>query len=66
VFRDILSITIADPSHSGEEDRLVTIGRSARNRTLVVVHLEAEDEIRIIRARTATPRERSNYEEGAP
>ena len=48
-----------------EEDRFVTIGQSARNRTLVVVHLEVEDEIRIISARTATPRERSNYEEGA-
>ena len=65
VFRDTLSVTIADPLHSGAEDRFVTIGQSARNRTLVVVHLEVEDEIRIISARTATPRERSNYEEGA-
>jgi uncharacterized DUF497 family protein len=65
VFRDILSVTIADPLHSGEEDRFVTIGQSARTRTLVVVHLEVADEIRIISARTATPRERSNYEEGA-
>ncbi|MGO8790129.1 MAG: BrnT family toxin [Terriglobia bacterium] len=64
VFRDTLSVTIADPLHSGEEDRFVTIGQSARNRTLVVVHLEVEDEIRIISARIATPRERSNYEEG--
>jgi len=31
----------------------------------VLPHLEVEDEIRIISARTATPRERSNYEEGA-
>ena len=61
VFRDILSVTIADPLHSGEEDRFVTIGQSARNRTLGVVPLEVEDEIRIISARTATPRERSNY-----
>ena len=43
----------------------MTIGQSARNRILVVVHLEVEDEIRIIGARIATPRERSNYEEGA-
>ena len=42
----------------------MTIGQSARNRTLVVVHLEVEDEIRIISARPATPWERSNYEEG--
>lgn len=65
VFRDTLSVTIADPLHSGEEDRFVTIGQSARNRTLVVVHLEVQDAIRIISARTAAPRERSNYEEGA-
>ena len=65
VFRDTLSVTIPDPLHSGEEDRFVTIGQSARTRTLVVVHLEVADEIRIISARTATPRERSNYEKGA-
>jgi hypothetical protein len=65
VFRDTLSVTIADPLYSGEEDRFVTIGQSARNRTSVVVHLDVENEIRIISARTATPRERSNYEEGA-
>jgi uncharacterized DUF497 family protein len=64
VFRDTLSVTIPDPLHSGEEDRIVTMGQSARNRILVVVHLEVEDEIRIISARTATPWERSNYEEG--
>jgi len=39
VFRDTLSVTIADPLESGEEDRFVTIGRSGRNRTLVVAHL---------------------------
>ena len=65
MFRDTLSVTIADPLHSAEADRFVTIGQSAGNRTLVVVHLELEDEIRIISARIATPRERSNYEEGA-
>ena len=64
VFRDTLSVTIADPLHSGEEDRFMAMGQSARNRTSVAVHLE-EDEIRIISARTATPRERSNYEERA-
>jgi uncharacterized DUF497 family protein len=64
VFRDTLSVTIADPLHSTEEDRFVTIGRSARNRTLIVVHLESEDMLRIISARPATRRERRDYEEG--
>ena len=65
MFRDTLSVTIADPLDSNEKDRFVTIGQSVRNRILVVVHLEVDDEIRIISARTATPRERRNHEEGA-
>lgn len=64
VFRDALSVTISDPLHSTEEDRFVTIGRSDRNRTLVVVHSEVGDTIRIISARLATRRERREYEEG--
>ncbi len=64
VFRDPLSVTISDPLHSTEEDRLVTIGQSGRNRTLVVVHSEVGDTIRMISARLATRRERREYEEG--
>ena len=64
VFRDTLSVTIADILHSGEEDRFVTLGQSVRNRTLVVIQLEVEGEIRSISARTATRKERSNYGEG--
>ena len=63
-FGDPLSLTIADPEHSDEEERFVLLGTSALNRLMVVVHTEAEDNIRIISARLATPRERRNYEEG--
>jgi uncharacterized protein len=63
-FRDTLSVTVGDPLHSTEENRFVTIGRSERGRTLVVVHSDFEDAIRIISARLATRRERRNYEEG--
>jgi len=66
VFRDTHSVTIGDPLHSAEEDRFVTIGRSSRNRTLVVVHLDIRDAIRIISARLATRRERREYEDGTP
>lgn len=38
VFGDTLSITIADPDHSEDEERWVTIGLSNRQRLLVVVH----------------------------
>ena len=38
IFGDPLSLTIDDPLHSIEEDRLVTIGLSIRGRIVVVVH----------------------------
>jgi len=66
VFRDVLSVTISDPLHSIEESRFVTIGRSDRGRTLVVIHWEVGETIRIISARLANSRERREYEEGAP
>jgi uncharacterized DUF497 family protein len=64
VFRDTLSVTVSDPLHSTEEGRFVTMGQSERGRTLVVVHSEFGDAIRIISARLATRRERRDYEEG--
>ncbi len=64
VFGDPLSLTIPDPLHSQAEDRFVTIGVSSRQRTLVVVHADRGDDVRIISARVATRRERKRYEEG--
>jgi uncharacterized DUF497 family protein len=64
VFGDPLSRTIPDPLHSEEEDRCVMVGLSANMRTLVVVHSDRGESIRIISARPATRRERRNYEEG--
>lgn len=64
-FRDPLSVTIADPLHSEDEERLVLIGHSHRHRLLVVIDIERGDRIRIISARLATTRERLRYEEGA-
>jgi len=61
VFRDVLSVTIADPLHSDAEHRLTTIGQSVRGRTLIVVHTERGDRIRLISARLATKREKKNY-----
>lgn len=65
VFRDTLSLTIFDPLHSDEEDRLILIGNSCKNRLLVIVHIEREDKIRIISARKTTKKERRQYEENA-
>lgn len=62
-FGDRLSVTIADPDHSVGEERYVLTGVSARNRLLVVAHVERGDNVRIINARFATRRERLTYEE---
>ena len=64
-FGDPLSLTIFDPDQTTpEEPRLLLLGQSFQGRLLVVVHTETEDTIRIISARTATRRERQDYEEG--
>ena len=62
VFGDPLAGTIADPLHSMDETRLVTMGYSAARRLLVVVHVDRGEAIRIISARQATRRERIRYE----
>ena len=61
-FRDPFSLTIDDPLHSKDEARMVQVGISNRNRLVVVVHTERGDDIRIISARKATKKERSQYE----
>ncbi|MGD9969014.1 MAG: BrnT family toxin [Sulfuricurvum sp.] len=63
VFGDWLAITIEDPLHSENEDRFIIIGKSEFLNTLVVVHIERSDVIRIISARTATKNEQKFYEE---
>jgi uncharacterized DUF497 family protein len=63
VFRDTLSITIADPDHSDSEDRFVDIGMSHRGQLLVVSYTERKDRIRIISARPPARAERKSYEE---
>ena len=62
VFQDTLSLTIDDPLHSIDKERLILIGMSQKNRILVVVHTEIGDNIRIISARKTTEKEREYYE----
>lgn len=66
VFYDPLAATFADPEHSPEESRLITVGYSANDRLLVVSHVEKSDATRIIRARCATRREKNRHEDEAP
>ena len=62
-FGDPLSITIPDPDHVADEERLVLVGMSIRGRLLVVAHSERGGTIRLISARPAQPSERKAYEE---
>jgi uncharacterized DUF497 family protein len=66
VFGDRLSLDIEDPEHSAEELRFVIIGQSTSGRLLVAIYAEPEtNTIRLISARTATHRERLQYEDKA-
>jgi uncharacterized protein len=64
VFGDPLAGTIADPLHSTDEARFVTIGMTPEQRLIVVVHTDRDDRIRIISARPATRAETKKHEEG--
>jgi len=66
-FDDPNAISIPDPLEEREE-RWVTIGSAQEVVLLAVAHtwreVGGEEEIRIISARKATPREREHYEKG--
>lgn len=64
VFADPLSITYADPDHSGGEERCITVGHSIEGRVLIVSHADRGGTLRIISARKTTRRERISYEHG--
>ena len=62
VLDDPQAVTIEDRRH--EEQRYATVGADILGRVVVVVYAYAErDEIRLISARRASPRERRMYEE---
>ena len=63
VFADERAKLIADPDHSGDEDRFILLGLSGLLRVLVVCHCyrESASVVRIISARRATARESKSY-----
>ena len=65
-FGDPLGRITSDPRHSVDEERFVLLGFSRWQRLLAVMFAERAQAIRIISARRATPRERRDYEQGAP
>ena len=61
-LEDDLALTVLDP-FSEDEDRWITLGKDATGRLLVVVYTWRGDHARLISARRATPREKSQYEQ---
>jgi hypothetical protein len=69
IFADPLLVTFPDEFHSEAEERFISVGMSAKERLLLVVHTEQEEfnervVIRIISCRKATISERIIYEKG--
>jgi uncharacterized DUF497 family protein len=62
VLEDERALTLRDP-YAGEEERWITVGADSLGRILVVVYTWRGNRIRLISARPATARERSQYEE---
>jgi uncharacterized DUF497 family protein len=63
VLEDELAVTVRDP-FSKSEERFITLGTDPLGRLLVVVYTWRGEQIRLISARSATGRERRQYEEG--
>ena len=66
VFGDPLEVTIADPDHSEDERRFLSIGTSSARRLVVVAYTERAGRTRLINAREASPQERKQYESRNP
>jgi uncharacterized DUF497 family protein len=67
VLDDPLALTVFDAAHSQNEERWFTLGLSSEGTLLAVAHTyqstdAALEQVRIISARTATRRERQQYE----
>ncbi len=62
VLADPLSLTLPDPDHSAEEQRMLVLGRSTADRFLILSITERGESVRLISARAMTPRERRSYE----
>ncbi|HPO63063.1 MAG TPA: BrnT family toxin [Candidatus Kapabacteria bacterium] len=62
IFEDPLAIYKPDTEHSDFEERSYIIGKSNKNKLIVVSFTERQNNIRIITARLATKKEIRNYE----
>jgi uncharacterized protein len=61
VFEDERALTVRDDITAVDETRMLTLGRDALGRVLVVAYTWRGDRIRLISGRRATPTERRQY-----
>jgi len=61
VFEDERALTVKDEITAVDEPRMLTLGRDAMGRVLVVAYTWRGERIRLISARHATPSERRQY-----
>ena len=64
VFDDPCAITVTDDESDPNEQRFVTLGIGETGRLLVVAYTWRGENMRIISARPAEPREHEEYEAG--
>lgn len=62
-YSDPLAMLLPDPDHSISEERYLVLGTSTQGRLLVVAVAERPPRTRLISARRATRKERTQYEE---
>jgi hypothetical protein len=63
-FTDPFARLIPDPDHPEGEERFILLGTSIHSRLLIVCHcVRANDTVRLISARKASPQERKAYED---
>ena len=63
VLEDEMALTIRDP-YGEDEERWISLGSDSLGNVIVVVYVWRGENIRLISARRATPRERQDYERG--
>lgn len=63
VFQDVQRIDFYDPLHSRKENRLITLGKSNRDRIMFIAWTLRTHKVRIISVRPASKKERGIYEE---
>lgn len=61
VLEDEKALTVPDAITAVDETRVLTLGRDAMGRVLVVAYTRRGDQIRLTSARRATPSERRQY-----